>query len=81
MALTDPPEGFNPIALQHEHNISLRGFEHSGQLAEQLEREGEAMRHGPLPGGGCTWLRTDHEEEADEFKASRALLARLRGGG
>jgi hypothetical protein len=77
--MKDPEPDFNPLRMQHDHNIELRGFEHTGEVAEQLEREAQEQRHGFVPGGGTRWVRTEDPEQADEFRSGVRLLARLRG--
>jgi hypothetical protein len=75
----DPPPDFDPLRMSYEAVVELRGFEHSGEVAEMLEREAEAQAHDDVPGGGVRVSRVTNPEQRDEFLSARARLSALTG--
>ena len=74
MPLTDPPEGLDPFLAQHSRNVALRGFERSGEQAEQLEREAQEQRAAHIPGGGVQISDTRNNRALDHDRPRPSLI-------
>jgi hypothetical protein len=78
MTFVDPAPDFNPLLMQHEANVALRGFEHTGEAAQRLEAEAQAQAHAAIPGGGVTVTFTPDPDSPDESLDPAARLRALR---
>jgi hypothetical protein len=74
MALSDPPAGFDPLAEQYMRNCALRGYEHPGQQAEQLEREAQAQAVSTSGVRVVQVIDTSAPDEVLDVNARRAAL-------